>query len=47
MMKEMHKPSDVDLLPMWQRIAWMAGIWALSVGAMALISWLIKLWIAD
>lgn len=32
------KVPDVDLLPVWQRIAWMAAIWTLSVGSMALVA---------
>lgn len=37
--------EDADLLPLRQRIAWMAGIWVLSVATLGLVSWLIRLWI--
>lgn len=46
MAEELHKAPRADLLPVRQRLAWMAAIWVLSVGAMALLSWLIKVWIA-
>lgn len=45
MAEELQKLPDVDLLPVRQRIAWMAAIWLLSVGAMALVSWLIGGWL--
>lgn len=45
MAEEMHRASDVDLLPVKQRIAWMAVIWFMSVGALALVSWLLNLWL--
>lgn len=44
MAKDLHKLPEVDLLPVRQRIAWMAAIWLLSVGAMALVSWLVRQW---
>ena len=45
MAKDLHKLRDADLLPVRQRIAWMAAIWLASVGTMALVSWLIRQWI--
>ncbi len=38
MAEDLKKIPQVDLLPVRQRIAWMAVIWLLSVGAMALLS---------
>lgn len=38
MAKDSHKATEVELLPVRQRIAWIAAIWLLSVGAMALVS---------
>ena len=42
MAEDLHKQREVDLLPVRQRIAWIAAIWLLSVGSMALVSWLIR-----
>jgi hypothetical protein len=44
-MEEAHDTSHDHLLPVWQRLAWMAAIWTLSVGAMALVSLAIKAWL--
>lgn len=40
-MAEVQKASHDHLLPVRQRIAWMAAIWLVSVGALALASWAI------
>lgn len=42
MAEDLHKPPEMDLLPVRQRIAWMAAIWALSVGAMVLATLAIR-----
>ncbi len=44
-MVEARKASDDHLLPVWQRLAWMAGIWALSVGVMLSVSLAIRAWL--
>jgi hypothetical protein len=45
MMEEVRGASPDHLLPVWQRIAWMAAIWFASVGAMALVSLAIRAWL--
>ncbi|MBL8657348.1 MAG: DUF2474 domain-containing protein [Altererythrobacter sp.] len=37
--------NDSEHLPMRQRLAWMAGIWLLSVGVMVVVSLVIRAWI--
>jgi hypothetical protein len=31
--------------PWWQRLLWLAGIWAASVAALGLVSFFIRLWL--
>lgn len=32
--------------PWWKRLAWFAGIWAVSVAALGALSFMLRLWIA-
>lgn len=36
---------DADHRPLWQRLAWMAAIWAASVAAFGAVAYLLRLWI--
>ena len=31
--------------PLWKRLAWMAGIWAMSVMTLGVVAYAIKLWL--
>ncbi|WP_176498250.1 DUF2474 family protein [Sphingomonas sp. HMP6] len=31
--------------PLWKRLAWMAGIWVISVLALSVVAYAIKLWL--
>jgi hypothetical protein len=40
-MQEAPKPR-----PLWQRLLWFAALWLGGVGTVALLSWVLRLWIA-
>lgn len=31
--------------PLWKRLAWMAAIWGMSVGALALVAMVLRAWV--
>ncbi len=31
--------------PWWKRLGWMVAIWAMSVGLLGIVGWIIRLWI--
>jgi hypothetical protein len=36
---------DSDAGPLWKRLGWMAVIWAMSVAALGLVAWVLRLWL--
>ncbi|TMM46674.1 DUF2474 family protein [Qipengyuania marisflavi] len=32
--------------PLWQRLAWLAAIWAASVAALGVVAYALRLWIS-
>lgn len=35
-------PDDAEASPLWRRLAWMAGLWLASTGALLLVAMLIR-----
>lgn len=31
--------------PLWKRLAWFVGLWAMSVCAIGVVAWFLRLWI--
>jgi hypothetical protein len=45
MAEELHHITDIDRLPGWQRLAWIAAIWFASVALLGMVSWLVGSWL--
>jgi hypothetical protein len=43
--RDIKRTADAGLLPMWQRIAWIAALWLASVMILGLASWLVGSWL--
>ena len=39
-------PPEERRAPLWQRLAWMAGIWTASVAGLAAVAFLLRLWLS-
>ncbi len=42
----MPRHVAADQQPLWKRLAWMAVIWAASVGVLGVVAALIRAWLA-
>ncbi|WP_084691107.1 DUF2474 domain-containing protein [Sphingomonas sp. SRS2] len=36
------KPAITEPGPLWRRLAWFAGIWAMSVAVLGAVAWLLR-----
>lgn len=36
---------EADKTPLWKRLAWMAGLWVMSVAALAAVAYGLRLWL--
>ncbi|CRN05349.1 hypothetical protein PYEL_11060 [Pseudomonas sp. URMO17WK12:I11] len=41
-----HEQDVADKKPLWQRLGWLVLIWALSVAALGVAAWLMRLFMS-
>lgn len=37
--------QSADDAPLWKRLAWMVAIWAMSITALGVVAYILRLWI--